>query len=641
MVAYSFCVWSQDGQKERADKAYSKTAYIDAAKRYQSLIDQGYESADLYGKLGDTYYLNSKYKEALTNYEKMFRLSTAVAVEYLFRYSQCLRISGDEKKADKYLNKFFKSIGVDHQSAERLAGEIKTLPGQKYNLDDVGINSKHADFGAAFYGDDQVIFTSARDTGLFVTRIDKWSGMPFLKLYSAHINPDGTLGEAEKLKGKVNSRFHQSTAAVTQDGKTIYFTRNNFNNGKFGRGKDGFNHLKIYRATLVGSKWKNVEELSINSDDYSTAHPALSPDGKYLYFVSNRPGVIGDSDIFRVPIKRDGDLGEVENLGPEINTPAKESFPFVDQGGNLYFSSNGHRGFGGLDVFVVTKDSFGKNRIVNLNHPINSAYDDFGFVMRNDGIGFLSSNRDQANGFDNIYSVQGDKIETFATLKGQILDSVSTLPIGRLDIELSDDTNEVVATLQTDVNGGFEIEVWPLDSYKLKILTEGYEQQELSISPLADQKTKAITLNLVKDTFELKQGDELTKQLKLNPIYFEFDGFVVQKVSEKELAKVITLLKKYPRLNIEVHSHTDSRGSSEYNQWLSDKRAQATVAFMVIKGAINKDRVQGKGHGESMPLIDCETEDCGVEEHRLNRRSEFRIVTKNRFFFNDSIPKLK
>lgn len=626
LLAYSLCIWSQEGQKERADKAYSKTAYIKAAERYQLLIDQGYESADLYGKLGDTYYFNANYTEALSNYDKMFSLSTDVAVEYLFRYSQCLRIAGDEKTADEYLNKFLKSIGVDHQSAERLAGEIKTLPTQHYTLKDVGVNSEFSDFGVTFFGEEKLIFSSTRDNGIIVKRLDPWSGMPFLKLYAAAINTDGTLNEVEKLKGRVNSRFHQSSAAVSKDGRTLYFTRNNYNNGKFKRGKDGFNHLKIYKATLVNSKWRDIEELSINSDDYSTAHPALSPDGKYLYFVSDRPGSVGDSDIFRVPIHNDGSLGVVEHLGNEINTPAKESFPFLDEDANLYFSSNGHRGFGGLDVFVVTKDSFGKDRIVNLDNPINSAYDDFGFAMRGDGIGYVSSNRGQSDGLDNIYTVSGNEIEPLAMLSGQILDYRTNQPLAVTAIELSNSEDEVLATIKPDEKGEFEIEVWPLDSYKLKILAEGYEQQEVSISPLSNQKTKAITLNLVKDTFELKHGDELTKQLKLNPIYFDFDGSVISKVSEKELVKVITVLREYPRLNLEVNSYTDSRGSREYNQALSERRAQSTVDFIIIEGAINQDRVYGKGHGESQPLIDCETKDCGVEDHRLNRRSEFKLI---------------
>lgn len=626
LIAFSVFAWSQEGRKERADNAYSKHAFITAGEMYQSLIDQGYESADLYGKLGNTFYFNARYQEALEAYEKMLSFKTGVPKEYYFRYGQCLRVVGKDKKAEKYLKKFYESLSVDNHTPSQLIGEINTLAPQDYVLIDARINSEVADFGTAFYGEDKIVFSSARDTGLFVSRKDKWNAMPFLKLYTATINPDGTLSEVEKLEGSVNSKFHQSTAALSSDGKTLYFTRNNFNKGKFGKDERGINHLKIYKAILDNGSWKYIEELSINGEDYSTAHPALSPDGKYLYFASDRSGSLGDSDLFRVELKSDGEFGAIEHLGDRINTPGKESFPFIDQDGNLYFSSNGHSGFGGLDVFVVVFDEFGREQIVNLNQPINSAFDDFGFATRKDGIGYLSSNRGQKDGFDNIYSVQGTKTKLQATLCGQVLDSISKQPIISAVIELRNSDNQVLTTVTVDDQGQFCLPVWPLEGYNLRTVASGFEHKEIWITPIANHGKRNVTLELVKDMAVFKEGDDLAKQLNLNPIYFDFDGSGIRKVSEIELAKVIAVLKKYPEFNLKVNSHTDSRGSREYNLSLSERRAKSTVDFIIEKGKINPNRIKGQGYGESRPLKDCEKTNCSGQEHQLNRRSEFKIV---------------
>lgn len=628
-LVFSVSIWPQEGRKERADKAYSKHAFITAGEMYQSLIDQGYGSADLYGKLGDTFYFNARYGEALSYYEKMFELNGKVSQEYYFRYGQCLRASGENKEAKKYLDKFYKMAGIEEIEISDFTGAIATLPtDEQFVLKDAGINSNRADFGTAYYGEKQVVFASARDTGLFVNRKDKWNKMPFLKLYSADINTDGTLSSPKKLKGNINSKYHQTTATFSKDGKTMYFTRSNYSKGKLGKDESGINRLKIYKATLDGEQWRDVVELPINGEDFSTAHPALSPDGKYLYFASDRLGSIGNSDIYRVRIKNDGDLGVVENLGEQVNTPSKESFPYLDSKGRLYFSSNGHSGYGGLDVFVVMEDSFNRRHIMNLGRPINSSSDDFAFSIRTDGIGFLSSNRGQGNGFDDIFSVKGESIQLEATLCGQVLDSLTLNPLVASGVELRNADNEILTSVKSDAEGNFCIPVWPLEGYNLRIVAKGYQHKEVWISPEKNKEKKSVSIQLVRDMSEFKEGDDLAKQLNLNPIYFNFDGSGIREVSEIELAKVIAVLKKYPNFNLQVNSYTDSRGGQKYNQILSERRAKSTMDFIIKKGGINPDRVQGNGFGESQPIKDCSTSTtkCSEKDHQLNRRSEFNIV---------------
>ncbi|RAV27755.1 OmpA family protein [Sinomicrobium soli] len=630
LAVFAVSAWSQERRKEKADKDYGKYAYISAGEMYEALVEQGFGSAGLYGKLADTYYFNARYEEALKHYEKMFSYGeTEIPDEYYYRYGQCLRVSGRKAEADRYIARFYEKTGQSPEDVTALTGAVATLAdgSARYRLQDAGINTGYADFSTAYYGDGQVVISSARDTGVLVKRRHKWNVMPFLKLYTADINEDGTLSNPQKIRGGVNSKYHQTTAAVTRDGKTMYFTRNNYRRGNFGKDEDGTNHLKIYRATFDGKKWTGVEDLPINDDAYSTAHPALSADETHLYFVSDRPGSLGDTDIFRVGIEENGSLGTVEHLGEEINTPGKETFPYLDEEGQLYFASGGHSGFGGLDVFTVLEGPFGKSRIVNLGPPVNTERDDFGFVMRKDGTGFLSSNRGEKSGFDNIYSVSGAPISLEATLCGRVIDSVRRTPVAGAEIGIRDKDNEILATVSSDADGRFCVPVWPFEGYNLRTTQTDYLTREQWVTPLGNEEKRELLVELVKDRTEFTTGDDLTEKLGLKPIYFDFDGSSIRKVSEIELGKVIAVLKKYPELRVDVRSHTDSRGSHAYNEALSERRAKSTINYILEKGGISPDRVSGKGYGETRLVNGCaDGVTCSEKEHQLNRRSEFIVM---------------
>ncbi|WP_461533727.1 OmpA family protein [Sinomicrobium sp.] len=629
LAVFALPVHGQEGRKRRADKAYDKYAYISSEELYKSLVEQGFESAELYGKLADTYYFNSRYKEAQQYYEKMFSYNTEVAPEYYYRYGQCLRVAGDTEKATEYLEHFYTQLGTDKDAISTWTGEVTTLPDGvvEYRLQDAGINSDYADFSTAYYRADQVLISSARDTGTLINRRHKWNAMPFLKFYTADINEDGTLSNPKQLKGKVNSKYHQTTAAVTRDGKIMYFTRNNYRSGKFGKDDEGTNHLKIYRTVFDGEKWGEVEDLSINDKTYSTAHPALSPEEDYLYFVSDRDGSLGDTDIFKVKIAEDGSFGDVENLGLPVNTAGKESFPFIDENGQLYFASNGHPGFGGLDVFALQEGPFGEARVLNLGEPVNTKWDDFGFVMRGDGKGFLSSNRNEESGFDNIYSVVGAPLDLEASLCGRVIDSISRAPLVGAQVGIRNAENQVLATVTSDADGRFCVPVWPFEGYALRTEKTDYQTKEQWIAPLKNKEKRELLVELVNSKMPFAPGDDLTERLGLKPIYFDFDGSGIRKVSEIELGKVIAVLQKYPDLKVDVRSHTDSRGSHAYNEALSERRAKATIDYIVNKGGIDPERVSGRGYGETQLINECaDGVDCSREAHQLNRRSEF-IVT--------------
>ncbi len=621
---------AQEGKKDRADKDYDKFAYIRASGLYERLLKNGYESKDLYGKLADTYYFNARYTEALPYYSKMLDYDGETEPGYYYRYAQCLKADKKYEEADKVLDKFYTLVGYPKEDNASLLHAVETLKNgsPRYVLTDAGINTGYADFGTGFYGKDQVIFASARDTGIFVKRTHKWNQMPFLKLYTATIDSAGKLVSPEKLGGEVNSRYHQTTAVVTKDGKTMYFTRNNYRKGKFRKSEDGTNHLKIYRATYADGKWGNIEDLSINNDAYSTAHPALSPDDRNLYFVSDRPGTLGDTDIFITEILDDGSLGPVQNLGADINTPGKETFPFIDENGRIYFASNGHAGLGGLDIFAAVRDPFDQYRIVNLGSPVNSVRDDFAFIVRGDGKGFLSSNREEETGFDNIYAIsEKEPLQLKAALCGLVRDSITKEPLSDAKVTLYNRDNHALNEVLTDASGNFCMSVWPFTNYNLRAGKEEYQSTEHWVDELENGEKREVVMELVRDGVQVTTGDDLTEKMGLKPIYFDFDGSGIRKISEIELGKVIEVMKQYPRLVIEVRSHTDSRGSDAYNKALSERRARATVNYIVNKGGISPDRISGKGFGETELINSCaDGVSCAEEQHQQNRRSEFILM---------------
>lgn len=628
-LAGGFTIAAQETRKARADSKYEKFAYIRASELYEKLVEAGYQSNDLYGKLADTHYFNARYADALPYYRKMLEGPGDVEAEYYYRYAQCLKAGEKYKEAGKMLNRFYELVGKP-KDEKSLAEAVHTLKNNKkrFTLKDAGVNTAYADFGTAYNGEDKVIFASARDTGIFVKRTHKWNEKPFLKLYSATVNSDGLLENPEKVAGDVNSKYHQSTPVITRDGKTMYFTRNNYRKGQYGKAEDGTNHLKIYRATLKDGKWGNIEDLSVNNEAYSTAHPALNADENLLYFVSDRSGTLGSSDLFVTEIKEDGSFGEVRNLGSVINTPGRESFPFVDETGVLYFASDGHPGLGGLDVFAAIKDPFGSYRVVNLGNPVNSTADDFAYITRRSGEGFLSSNRGEASGFDNIYSAVTEVPLAFnAKLCGEVKDSITKNPLSGAEVILYDNEHKELASVQTDASGNFCISVWPFAGYNLRAGKEDYRSKEKWIKELDNGETREVVIELNREDIRITTGDDLTKKLALKPIYFDFDGAAIRKRSEIELAKVIAVMKKYPDIVIEVRSHTDSRGSDAYNRALSERRAKATVDYIVNEGGVSPDRISGKGYGETRLINHCsDGVSCSAEEHQLNRRSEFILI---------------
>lgn len=616
VLFFSVSTLAQEAKMEKAEKLYENYGYINARDIYLKVAEKGFESEELFQKLGDSYYFNAAYSDALVWYTKLFSLNDDQGEKYLRRYAQSLQASGNTSKAKAIYNIFQEDEGLSARDYLYLIEENS----ERYSINKLnGINTNGREFGHSFQNG-KLIYASTQDTGVFVKRKSSWDGLSFLDLYQAEVKQDSVISTPEKLKG-VNGKYHESSATITKNGKTLYYTKSN-------NDKKGNHYLKIYRAQLEKDKWGNIEDLSINTEGYSTAHPTLDREEGYLYFASNKPGGFGESDIYRAAINEDGDLGEPENLGENINTKGKETFPFVSYNNELYFSSDGHFGLGGLDVFYVKIEGSTFRNILNVGRPINSYADDFSFgISTGTKQGFFSSNRNENKtfGYDNIYTLRENQeiiSANKATITGKVTDEDGGEPLPNSSIVLYHD-GQIYDSISTDEDGRYMITVDYFNSYRLRANKENYDSKEvLSQSRKEEQEINFI---LKRNTLALAPGTDISNLLNIKYILFDFDRANIRNDAQIELEKLITVMQQYPDLKIEIRSHTDSRGSAQYNKTLSELRAQSTKSYLIENG-ISQNRLRAKGIGEENLINNCtDNVICREDKHQINRRSEFIV----------------
>lgn len=625
--------YAQNNQIKKAEKQYEQLAYIDAIKIYENVAEKGYKSVDLFQKLGNAYYFNGLLPQANKWYTALFLLNQTVEPEYYYRYSQTLKSVGEYNNADAMLNAFNKVSGNDsraklYESNKDYYAVIKVNSG-RYTIESLDINSDLSDYGTAFL-EDQIVFTSTRDQRGISKNIQKWTNQSFSTLYLSKIDANGTLEKPQPFNNSTDSKFNESTPVFTKDGKTMYFTRNNYNDGKKGKDANGTTLLKLYKATFENGKWTSVKELPFNSNDYSTAHPALSPDGKTLYFASNRPGTFGESDLYKVAIYENDLFGIPENLGSTINTEGKETFPFVSADNELYFSSNGYPGLGGLDVFVAKMNSNGSfGNVSNVGTPINGPMDDFAFIINiNTDKGFFSSNREGGKGYDDIYQfTETRKLSCEQLISGTVRDKKTQSFLTGAKVIIHGELMNVIKEISTDDKGNFSFDKAECGKvYYIRVLKEEYSTTEEKVL-LPDGKGKTeVNIGIERNIEKITTGTDLAKIFAIEMIYFDLDKANIRPDDALDISKVVAVMQQYPTMKIEVASHTDSRASKSYNLRLSQKRAKATMDFMV-KSGIDKNRLKAKGYGESQLVNKCADDVvCSEEEHQQNRRSEFIIT---------------
>lgn len=634
--------FSQIDKLDEADEKFENFAYVDARQIYLEVAEAGYESESLFKKLGDSYYFNNDLENAEKWYGKLFDFTDDLPTDYLFRYAQSLRGVEKYEESVKYMKKFDsitkRSVETGELDDKQNYLELIDLQSGKFRIDTIsGINSELSDFAPKF-GNGKLIFASNRERSDVAQRIHEWNNQPFLDIYEVEVDEQFSIvGQPKPLSDKINSKFHDASASITKDGKTIYFTRNNFTDKEFKKSESGVNFLKIYRSEKdAEGNWQDPEELPFNSDDYSCAHPVLDPAEDKLYFASNMPGTKGKSDIFEVEIRSNGEFGEPVNLGSTINTSGRESFPYLNEDGLLFFSSNGHPGLGGYDVFVSEIDQL--NEPMNLGRPINSPKDDISFIIdASTKIGFFATNRDKDAKEDDIYKfIQTEELITKCQqyLSGVVKDEDSGDLLTSATVKLFSEDLELIKKTKTDVKGEYNFNVDCNKRYIIRIEKDGYQTQENLIKS-SNQYEKEIDNDTSLRSGEnlgvqkAEKGDDLRDILQLDPIYFELDRSRITDQAKVELQKVAALMKQYSSMKIDIRSHTDSRAGDAYNKILSQKRAEATMSYIIDQG-ISKNRVSGKGYGETQLVNNCSNGvECTEEEHAKNRRSEFIILNEN------------
>jgi outer membrane protein OmpA-like peptidoglycan-associated protein len=606
---------AQNKDTQKADKLFNRLEYVAAAEEYLKLAEKSKGDSYVYKQLAESYFNTFNPAEASKWYARA--VETDQDAETYYRYAQMLKAQGKYEEANKQMQKFATKAPNDQRAKDFKANPNylpKLLDKQKqFDLKPLDINSDKSDFGAVLHGD-KLYFTSARNAA---RKTYGWNDEPFLDIYQATYNVDGTITNATTVT-ELNSKWHDGPSTLSADGNTIYFSSESFVENGFVKDKSKnvnakFGQVNLFKATKTGEKWGNITSLPFNSNSYSTGNPSLSKDGKTLYFASDMPGSIGGSDIWKVTVNADGSFGEPQNLGATVNTEGDENFPFISEDNKtLYFASNGRQGFGGLDVFVY---DMAKGEATNMGKPVNGEKDDFAFSLNTEkNVGFLSSNR---SGVDNIYlatPVCGVEVITLVT------DAKTGAPLANARVAIVDEKKNVIATETTAANGQVSYFVECNKAYAIQAAKDGYESNTF---PVAASKGGVQNITAALNPIDVIVTET---EIILKPIYFEFNKSNITQEGAFELDKLVQVMKNNENMVILAKSHTDNRGSDKYNMSLSERRAQATAQYIISKG-IARDRISAKGLGESEPKVDC-GENCTEEQHAENRRSEFLIVKK-------------
>ncbi len=766
---------------------------------------------DSYSKIKDTQNAERVYADFIGTAGELSGENTSI----LLKYAQVLASNGKYREAQEMYDKYTRKVEDDPRGKgfSKLYNDVSVLSKNAncYKVDYLSINTNSADFSPAYHKNG-IVFVSNRQNSIGVRRVFNWNETPFLDLFflddvsaiggqaaglgtgtgnikaprrrsssggivgsdeytSPTANDSRTIGtyggtnvgiglgygdrpvtESERFGGSINSKYHEGPAAFFKDASKVIFTRNNFNNGKAKRSSDGINKLKLYMGEANKDGWKNIKELPFNSDEYSTGHPTLSPDEKLLFFASDMPGGFGGTDIY--VSRLDGENWSAPiNLGKEVNSKGNEMFPFIDEKGNLYFSSDGHAGLGDLDIFFVQMDgTTSKGRVVNLGAPVNSSKDDFGIVT--DALrkaGYFSSNRKRGGADDDIYKFDREcDLKEGCDLILAIYDAETKMPLDNAKIVYEDKNGNIKEKI-SDADGSVKIEGLDQDvEFAFRVTRDGYITNTVSYStkdcdneasrleipmsrPKAAVDSTALAQNnrvntntanvqngytgenttqskqstigtntckirgrvTAQDTkklvdsvlvtlrsecdgstqttytdangnyeFTVAEGCDYTVEgskdnlgskgkrirklnckkgdvtadismfgtgdiVQIDNIYFDYGKCNLRSDARSELNKLVAMMRKYPKMRIELRAHTDSRADSDFNQKLSDGRAKASANYLFKRG-ISRSRIEFAGYGETMPVNGCvDGVECTEEQHAQNRRTEIKILQMN------------
>jgi peptidoglycan-associated lipoprotein len=639
-------------------KKFSNGEYDLAIKGFQKAAAESYEPVQTNFLIAESYRLSNRFKESIPYYKKALD-EGLTNPEAQFQYAYALKTAGQYEEASNQFTLFSKAPGSPKNLHERALREIEILKiadrlrtqKMEVQLKEIPLNSASSEFSPVILGNELVFSSSRKET------VYKNNGQPMLGLYKVNIaqDPGSTQGTPVLFSQDIFAPdANEGSPAFSPDGKTLVFARGN--TGK----KKGTVDVDLYLSRNVNGQWTAPAILPINDSLAWDGSPAFSRDGKTLYFASNRAGGVGGIDIYRTNMDASGRFSKPVNMGKDINTAGDDMFPYVAEGGKLYFASDGHPGLGKLDLFSATRTQ-GLITIENLGLPFNSPQDDFGMVFYKDlNKGFFSSNRDGGKGDDDIYYFYGPEEEDTTSivkrddpndplnpknpnyidgklktvryfLAGNVIENSTESPIA-LDsaiVRILPDTSDTPITEYISGKDGVfgKQPVEEGKSYVLYVTRKGYISRREPFT--MDGKTippiflnKVLTDTTYQVTLKLDKL-ELNKTFVLENIYYDLNKYNIRSDAAIELDKLVQILKDNPTVSIELSSHTDARATDAYNMTLSQNRAESAVEYLVSKG-IDADRMTAKGYGERELIVpNAKTE----EEHQRNRRTEFTILS--------------
>ena len=636
----------------KANYYYSHYDFHKAIPCYEKIADQINDPA-IYAKLGDCYRQTENPDKAAAMYDKAVK-TKGCEVSVMLRYGQVLMALTRYTDAEKWLKQYQKYNKGDRRVANLIAGcsdaEMMRNGIPSGFTTFLSINSEGSEFAPTMWNG-KLVFTS--DTGIDIKKkTDNWSGKAYYNMYSVSCdnkgNCDTIIGLVASAK-KLNIKYHNGPSTFSTDGTQMYYTRSKYNDNVFGRksvtNTDSTVLLEIMIASEYDSSRKEFRKFTpfeYNSDKYSVAHATISPNGKMLVFSSNMPKGAGGSDLYLCKLTAANSWSAPQSAGNNINTEGEEVFPYWADDHTLFFSSDGHEGMGGLDVYKTHFDdkSGSFSKVENVGAPINSSYDDISLAMYADGRStYFSSNRPAEKGGDNIYFYRREKV----FLQMNFKDSASQQPVAgaRVMLRASKDKQESRA----DNSGRVFTQLYPEDQYTLDISKDQYEPKSIMLSSASGKELDTIISNvsLVKiptvDTTPAIAKHEspmdspgvkafvVDKVYELGHFYYDYDKYQLTSAHKRFLDTLLTQLTRHPEMRIEIQSHTDCRGSDKYNKVLSKRRALSVVNYLEDHG-ISKKRLEYVGFGSSKPTVLCQPtcKSCTEEQHYLNRILEFRVL---------------
>lgn len=615
------CVTSKSALKN-----FNNAEYNSAAEKYNQIVKEDDPKTNFL--LAESYRKSNQIKKSSDYYKKAIQngYKDEIAHYYL---ALSLKANSKINEAIATINNYIQN-GKNEKYIAYAKAELKNLnklknyPDSSYysvkNLE--AINSNLTEYSPT-YSNGKLFFVSNRDT----EKRYKGTGTPFTDIYE--IKTKGAIVDQNSLKilpDNINQEeVNEGSITFSKDGMFMIFAKGN--DGK----SSGRNNVDLYYSRYRSNKWQTPRLLNINNSKSWDSTPFLSVDGKTLYFASNRSNGYGGTDIYKANLNKRGRWINLQNLGPEINTPGNEMYPYVSEDGKLYFASDYHLGFGGLDIMIATRKG-GKISIENPGKPLNSEGDDFGIYFFNQTKGFFTSNRIGGKGDDDIYTfVNNDpelKIVNYK-LTGNTLtpeNENSYLTLDNSTVKLTDRDNNIIEETFTGNDGSFSFIVYPEEEYYLVGEKENYFNSRVEFNTLGKTADKAKLKDFVTNiSFEknlILEKIILNKSIVLENIYYDLDKADIRNDAALELNKLVRILIDNPKISIELSSHTDDRATVEYNLDLSQRRAQSAVNYIISKG-INKNRLIAKGYGESELIIKNASSE---EEHQINRRTEFKVI---------------